>query len=163
MLYKLARFMNNTGPLRILAPIGISLLIMGIIMLSMTPHEYAETTGTVTAVHPYEDEGKTVYDIDFDYTVDGKTYTGTFSGFSEECAIGQQIRVYYDADEPQFVSNTRLASLFAIIMIVVGAIVLGIGLFLSIGATLYTRSIDRQTAVSDAVKAVARENRNTAE
>ena len=48
---KLARFMKATGKMRFFIPVGILLIVMGILMLSMTPKEYGETTGVITAVN----------------------------------------------------------------------------------------------------------------
>ena len=48
---KLARLMRNSGPARVLVPIGIILIVFGIIMFLFRPAgELVETAGTVTSV-----------------------------------------------------------------------------------------------------------------
>ena len=58
--------MRNTGAARFFLPISIFLIIMGVVLLSMTPEKYEETVGTVTNITQHtNDEGKDVYDITF--------------------------------------------------------------------------------------------------
>jgi hypothetical protein len=75
---KLARFLRNTGPVRFFLPLSIVLIVFGIILLSMTPAKYGEVIGITTGLREYEEDGKTLFDQDFIYIVDGKEYTGTF-------------------------------------------------------------------------------------
>ena len=45
--------MRNTGPARFLIPLGIVLIIFGIILLGMKTDNYVETVGKVTNVEEY--------------------------------------------------------------------------------------------------------------
>ena len=77
---KYARFMRNTGPARVLVPIGIVLIVFGIITTMFFGGDMIETTGKVIGVEETVDsENKKEYDVTVSYTVDGKEYTGTHS------------------------------------------------------------------------------------
>ncbi|MBQ2110948.1 MAG: hypothetical protein II191_04295 [Clostridia bacterium] len=45
--------MRNTGPSRFLIPVGLILIIFGIILLGMKTDNYVETVGKVTNVEEY--------------------------------------------------------------------------------------------------------------
>ena len=90
---KLARFMKATGKMRFFIPVGVLLIVMGILMLSMTPKEYGETTGVITAVNEYtgtdaDNHAVTLYEAEFTYTVDGKEYQNSFPDYPEPPEIG---------------------------------------------------------------------------
>ena len=78
---KIARFMRNTGLLRFLLPLGIIMIVFGFIAGGLKPAKYELTKGTVTSVREYTDvednETKTRYEAEFNYTVDGKQYTNS--------------------------------------------------------------------------------------
>ena len=114
-LNKYSRFMRNTGPARFFLPVGIILIIIGILMSTMMSFNMKDTIGKVTAVEAYEnDEGKDVYDITFDYTVDGKQYTNTFYELTEEYKAGDDIKVFYDPERPENVSNSGIGAYLGI-------------------------------------------------
>ena len=142
---KLGRFMRNTGALRFFGPMGLILIIFGIIMTSTSPKEYKETVGTVTNVTSYVDDEETRYSVEFDYTVDGKTYSNSFDGFSEEPKVGDKITVYYGADNPEAVSTTKHSGLIGIVMVVLGVLALGYGIFSFVRATKKSRELDEKT------------------
>lgn len=45
--------MRNTGPAKFLIPVGLILIIFGIILLGMNTDNYVETVGKVTNVEEY--------------------------------------------------------------------------------------------------------------
>lgn len=133
--------MRNTGAARFFLPISIFLIIMGVVLLSMTPEKYEETVGTVTNITQHtNDEGKDVYDITFEYTVDGKTYTSEFVDMTDEPAINEEVTVYYDPANPQSTSNTKHTGPIAIGMTSLGAL----GLIYSIWATIRSFKKDKE-------------------
>ena len=147
---KLARFMRNTGPARFLVPFGILMIIFGILMLSFSSGELVETTGKVTAVEESVDsENKTVYDVSFTYTVDGKQYEGSFVGMSEAPKTGEEIKIFYDAENPEKHTNTKLGGVIAPILIVLGAAVAVGGVLMTVKAFRKSKELD-QTAKASA-------------
>ena len=123
---KLARFFRATGKLRFFLPLGLILLVMGGIMLSMTPKQYGETTGIITGVQEYQERDAdgvlhTRYEAAFTYLANGRHYENSFSDLAEKPNVGDQIPVYYDPDNPQSVSNSKNTGLIAVVMLVAGA------------------------------------------
>lgn len=145
---KIARLFRDTGPLRFLLPVGIVLIIFGIFMLKLTPQKYEQTTGTITAVtetlDTTDDVTRTVYDVEFDYTVDGKVYHSSFSGLSDRPAEGDRITVYYDPADPSRISNTKSTGLIGIILIIIGVICIAGGIFSAVKLFGKSRRLDEQ-------------------
>ena len=72
---RIARIMRNTGPARFFVPLGIILIVFGIIVMGFNTDDYTLTTGTITAVREsVTQEGQKEYDVSFTYEADGKTY-----------------------------------------------------------------------------------------
>lgn len=142
---KLARFFRNTGAMRFFVPIGLILIIFGVIMLANAPKEYGEALGTVTDVRQYvDDEGATLNDVDFEFTVDGVKYTNSYSGLSEAPAVGESIKVYYDVNDPNKVANTKSSGIIAPIMIGAGALAIVLSVVAGIKAFRKDRELDEQ-------------------
>ena len=161
---KLARFFKSTGPARFFVPLGLILIIFGVIMMRMTPEEYGETTGVITDVSEYTDmSGDTKEqkaDIEFDYTVNGTKYSGSFSGLSVgEYKIGDQIPVYYNPDDPESISNTKDTGIISTVMIAVGAAALIFGVLATVKTFKKNRALDDQikgsTGYSEVYQAAA--------
>lgn len=144
---KFARFMRNTGPARFLIPAGIILIIFGIILLGFKTDNYVETVGKVTRVEQYIDHSgeneQTVYDVDFDYTVDGVKYTGTFGGLGKSYNVGDDIKVFYDPENPQKTTNAK-AGIFGPIAIGLGALALVGGVLTAVKAFKKSKELDEQ-------------------
>ncbi len=145
---KLARFFRNSGPMRFFIPLGLILIVMGIIMLINTPAEYRETQGVITNVSSYKDEEDTLYDVDFDYTVDGKTYTGAFSGLKDQPSVGETVTVYYNPEQPESASNTKHTGIISIVMIAAGAAALVLSTVFSLKAFRKSRELDEKVKAS---------------
>ena len=148
-----AKFMRNSGPARVFVPIGLILIAFGAFLLLTAPKEYGETVGTVTNVETYEEyQGEDLVettDVDFEYTVDGKSYTGTFSGSFAETKVGDEIDVFYDPDNPQSASNTKDGATFGIIAIVAGIAAAGYGIFRT--ATSFKKDKEMDDQIKEAL------------
>ena len=144
---KLARLMRNTGPARFLIPAGIILIIFGIILLGFKTDNYVETEGTVTKVEQYLDhngeETQTVYDVDFEYTVDGNQYTGSFNGIGKSYDVGDKIKVFYDPENPQNTTNSK-TGIIPPIAIGLGALALVGGILSAVKAFKKSKELDEQ-------------------
>ena len=148
---KFARLMRNTGPARFFIPVGIILIVFGIILLGFKTDSYLETVGKVTSVTEDKNtEDATVYDVHFTYTVDGKEYTSVFEDLTEKPTIGDNIKVYYNPEDPAQTTNSKLGGFFAPIMIGIGALALIFGVFKTVKAFQKSKELD-QTAKAPAV------------
>ena len=145
MLEKYARWSRNLGPASFFVPVGIILIIVGVLMFAFTPDEYDQTTGTVSHIERYEDaDGTTTYDLTIDYTVNGKNYTGTFSGEFGSTNEGDTVDVYYDPASPESISNTDSSRTIAVVLIVAGAASTAYGVFASYKAFKKSKELDDQ-------------------
>ncbi len=68
---------------------------------------------------------RTVYDIIYEYEVDGKTYTGEHNGASSIKLIGDEIKIKYDPDSPKESTTTLLPKLSSLIIPLIAAGVFG--------------------------------------
>lgn len=144
---KFARFLRNTGPARFFVPIGLILIIFGAILLGMNSGNLEKTVGRITSVTEGlfdEENDQQQYDIDFAYTVDGKEYTGHWDGMTKNYKVGDEIDVYYDAEDPAKVTNTR-SNLIGIIMIALGALAAAFGIFKTVKAFRKSKELDAAT------------------
>lgn len=143
-----AKFMRNSGPARVFIPIGLILIAFGAFVLFTAPKEYDETVGTVTYVDTYEEyQGEDLVettDLEFEYEVDGKKYTGTFSGAFSDYKVGDDITVFYDPANPTATSNTKDTGIFAIAMIVAGIAAIGYGAFRTVTSFKKSKEMDDQ-------------------
>jgi hypothetical protein len=135
--------------LRFFLPIGIILIVMGILMLSMTPKSYGETTGIITDAAEYIDtdsEGRsdTYYEAVFTYTVDGVQYENSFSGYAEKPEIGKEIPVFYDPDNPESVSNSKSTGVISVIMIALGVAAAAFGVLSTVRRVRKNRELDEK-------------------
>ena len=144
---KFARFMRNTGPARFLIPAGLILIIFGIILLGFKTGNYEETVGKVTKVEQYLDhtgeDTQTVYDVDFDYTVNGVNYSGSFTGLGKAYKAGDDIKVFYDPEDPSKTTNAK-SNLIAPIAIGLGALAVIGGILSAVKAFRKSKELDEQ-------------------
>ena len=145
---KFARLMRNTGPARFLIPAGLISIIFGIILLCFKTDNYMETVGKVTNVRQYIDntgeETQTLYDVSFNYTVDGKQYSGSFDGLGSAGNVGDEIKVFYDPDDPEHITNTKAGGIIAPIAIVLGAAAIVGGVLTAVKAFRKDKQLDEQ-------------------
>ena len=144
---KLARLMRNSGPARVLVPIGIILIVFGIVMFLFRPAgELVETVGTVTSVTEATADGDgKEYDVGFSYTVDGKEYQNVFSNLTGTFSIGDAIKVFYDSENPGNVANTKSGGFIAPVLIILGVLAIAYGISRSARAFKKSAELD-QTA-----------------
>lgn len=141
---KFARFMRNTGPARFFVPLGVILIAVGIFLLTLNTDSYLETVGKVTEVYETRNaENSKVYDTSFTFTVDGKEYTGTFSELSEEYKVGDEIKVFYNPEDPTQTTNSKLGGIVAPVMIGLGAAALVFGLLQTVKAFKKSKELDQ--------------------
>ena len=140
---KLGRFMRNSGPARFFIPLGIVLIVFGVILFLFKTDNMVETVGKVTAVaEDVGDENQTVYDVTFSYTVDGKTYTGTFEDLTEQPKAGDDIKVFYNPENPEQTSNSKIGGFIAPLLIVVGIAAVAFGIFRTMKAFKKSKELD---------------------
>ena len=148
---KFARIMRNTGPARFFVPFGIILIIFGILMMSFTSGDYLETVGKVTSVEEIINaENQKEYDVTFTYTVNGKQYTGTFTALPEASKEGDEIKVLYDAADPEKVTNSKISGFVPPVIIAVGALAMVFGVFKTVKAFQKSKALDRVPKASGA-------------
>ena len=138
--------MRNTGPARVLLPIGIILIVFGVILLLFNSDNYVETVGKVTAVVEHEsteEDRHMEYDVSFTYTVDGKEYTGTFDNLTDKHSEGQEIKVYYDPADPGKITNSKMGSILAPILIVLGVAAAAFGVLKTVKAFKKSKELDK--------------------
>ena len=142
---KFARFMRNTGPARFFIPVGVILIIVGIILLSFNTGNYVETTGKITQVieNPVDEDETQTYDQTIQYTVDVKDYTTTFPNMSGNYQIGDEIKVFYDPADPTHTTNSKM-NIIAPIMIGVGALALVFGIYKTVKAFKKSKALDER-------------------
>ncbi len=139
---RFARLMRDSGPARFFVPLGIILIVLGIILMSFNTDDYVETAGKVTSVAADTDsEDKTVYDIGFTYTVEGREYTGNYEDLPEQYSAGDEIKVYYDPKNPENITNSK-TGLLPLIMIGAGALALVYGVLKTVKAFRRSRELD---------------------
>lgn len=149
---KFARFMRNTGPVRFFLPLGILLIAVGIFLLTLHTDKYLETVGKVTGVQETVNlENSKVYNIDFTYTAEGKEYAGRYDETSEEYQIGEEIKVFYNPEDPTQITNSKLGGIIAPIMIGVGVLALAFGIFKTLKAYRKSKELDRVAKAPAAV------------
>ena len=141
---KFARIMRNTGPARFFIPLGIILIIAGVLMLGINTDNYIETTGKIASVTEcprLEDEVQS-YDVAVTYTVDNKNYETTFANMSGEYKVGADIKVLYDPADPTRTSNARLPKFVAPLLIALGAAAMIYGVYKTVSAFKKSKQLD---------------------
>ena len=139
---KLARFLRNIGPARFFVPFGIIAIIVGIFFVSTSPKEYGETQAVITDVQIIRNADEKYADIEFEYTVDGKTYTSTFSHADVNSKVGDKLTIYYDPANPQNVSNMKNGGIIGIVLIIAGVAAIAGGVFFSVRAMKKSKQMD---------------------
>ena len=141
---KSARFLRNTGPARFFVPLGVILIIAGIILLGFKTDNYVESTGTITEVTecPRSEDEAQQYDVKIKYSVDGKDYETVFTHMGGDFKVGGQIKVFYDPADPSKTTNSKMGGFIAPIMIVVGALALVFGVVRTVSAFKKSKALD---------------------
>ena len=147
---KLARFMRNTGNLRVFLPLGLILIVVGVIMYMNSPSKYAETTAKITNVNEYKNnDNETVYDYDLEFTVDGKTYTSIFAAMPDKKNVGDTVTIYYDPANPESTSNTKHTGMISVVMAVAGVAMVAFSVLSTVKKVQKSRELDAKTRPAD--------------
>ena len=141
---QLRRVSSNTAVLRFLLPIGLILIVFGVMLFNSTPDKYEETKGTVTNVTAHMNDDDEVYDIDFEYTVGTQKYSNTFVDMNEAKKVGDEIKVFYDPANPESVSNSKNTGIFGVAFIVIGAAAVAFSIYSTVKSFKKTRQMDEQ-------------------
>ncbi len=131
MINKFARIMRDSAVLRMLLPIGLILVVVGCILTFSGSKNLIETKATVTEVEDAgrDTENNRLYNVYFEYVVEGKTYQSFFDHMSGEEKKGTVLTIYYDPDNPGEVSNVKNSALIGLIPLIAGIAALSYGIF----------------------------------
>ena len=140
---KFARIMRNSGPARVLVPVGIILIIFGVITLMFNTSNFLVTTGKVTSVVEEEGDKDTEYDVTFTYTVDGKQYEGTFYDLLRPASVGDDIEVYYDPADPEKITNGKNSPVIGIAEVALGIAAAAYGTYKTVMAFRKSSALDK--------------------
>ena len=140
---RIARLMRNTGPARFFVPVGLVLIIFGVIMLGFNTDNYLETTGRITSVTEdvYDQNETPQYDVEVGYTVDGKEYSTVFGGMSGTFKVGEVMKLFYDPADPEKTTNSK-TGFMPLIIIAVGAASLIFGVYKTVTAFRKSKELD---------------------
>ena len=129
---------------KFLIPIGIVMIVFGIIMLSINTDNFIETTGRVISVTecPYEEGEVQQYDIEIRYTVDGKDYEAVLANQSGDYKNGDEIKLFYDPANPANTTNTK-SKVLPLIMTGAGALVLVFGVYKTVTDLKKKKELDK--------------------
>ena len=94
------KFFRYAGTSFWLLPLGIFILIFGIISAANPLSGYLETEGRVQEVVRYEEDGKEGYEVFFSFTAGGKVYEDSFTFGPYDYEPGDPVKVYYNAKDP---------------------------------------------------------------
>ncbi|MBP5342869.1 hypothetical protein J6Y73_02970 [bacterium] len=138
---KFARFMRNTGPARFLLPLGIVLIIVGIVItfIGSSTKDYIETKATVTNSYETPGSDMTSYTIDFTYEVDGNIQNGSITDTSARTG---EFTIYYNPLDPAEYVESRINGLVGIVIIVVGVGTLGLAIYITVKKFKKSKAID---------------------
>ena len=144
MVNKFARFMRNTGPARFFLPLGIILIIFGVLLTVFKSDNYVETVGKVVSVEEVTNaDNQTEYDIKLTYTVDGKDYETTFPNMPKSAKEGDEIKVFYNPDDPEQTTNSKTPGFIGLIVIGVGVLALVGGAAMTVKAFRKSKELDK--------------------
>ena len=131
---KFATFMRESNVARFFIPLGLILIVAGIIILviSIKNQNYIEIEAVVTNVYVRQEEVndddgihmEDVYDVSFKYIVDGKEYNNKFDGISKY-NVGDKMTIYYNPNNPQEITGSK--SIIIPVVMIIGGIASTIG------------------------------------
>jgi hypothetical protein len=131
---KIFTFMRESNTARFFIPLGIFLIVFGVIMfvINSNNQSYIEIEAIVSNVELSQEEytdidGNRVdatYNVTVKYTVDGKEYDAKLDDVSEY-NVGDKMKIYYNPKDPSQITQTK--SLIIPIVIVVAGIISLVG------------------------------------
>ncbi len=139
---KTVSFMRESSVARFLLPVGIMLIIFGVVMfvINNKNQDYIKIEATVIDVKEEEDivtdsdgnHTSIIYNVTLNYTVDDKEYTGTLDNVSKQ-KVGDKIVIYYNPKDPNQITQTK-SLILPIIIIVAGIASLTAGIISAVNA-----------------------------
>lgn len=139
---KIVTFFRESGTARFFIPLGIILIVFGIVMfiINNNNRNYIKIEAIVSKTELVEDAHydandtyvEATYNVYVKYTVDGKEYNeelGEFSNYKEN----DKITIYYNPDDPKQITQTK-SIILPIVFIVGGCISLVGGIISAINA-----------------------------
>ena len=127
---KFAIFLRESVLARFLIPVGLFLIIFGVVVLviNIKNQNYKEIEATISNVILSEDEytdadGNHIdatYDIEVKYNINGNEYESELNGMSKY-NIGEKIKIFYNPSNPSEITQTK-SLILPIIIIVAGII-----------------------------------------
>ena len=149
---KTVSFMRESSVARFLLPVGIMLIIFGVVMfvINNKNQDYIKIEATVIDVKEEEDivtDGDSnhtsiTYNVTLNYTVDDKEYTGTLDNVSKQ-KVGDKIVIYYNPKDPNQITQTK-SLILPIIIIVAGIASLTAGIISAVNAVKRHKKIKDQ-------------------
>lgn len=110
---KLAVILRESRTARFLIPVGLILIIFGIVFFTISKQNqnYIKTEATVISAEMDEaadekDRKDATYTVTLRYTVNGKEYEAELSGVSKY-EPGAKMTIYYDPNDPARITQTK--------------------------------------------------------
>ena len=137
---KIITFMRESGPARALIPLGVILIVCGVIffIINKENQDYIQIESTVTNVELLEDEyldadGNIVaatYSANVKYVVNDREYDAKLDNVSKY-DIGDKVTIYYNPQDPNQVTMSKSLVLPIVLMVggvaaLVGGIISGV-------------------------------------
>ena len=151
---KIITFMRESGPARALIPMGLILIIFGIIMfvINSNNQDYIKIESIVSNVELVQEayvdsdgnQVEAIYNAIVKYTVDEKEYEGVLENVSKY-DIGDKVTIYYNPKNPKEI--TQIKSLVLPLIIIAAGIASLVG-----GIISATRAIKRYKQMKEQEK-----------
>ena len=126
---KMFTFMRESQVARFFIPVGLILIICGIVVFVITlkNQNYIKIEATVANVsetqESYVDSDETnittVYNVTLNYIVDGEEYVQTLDNVSK-CKVGDKMIIYYNPNDPNQITQSK--SIILPIAMIIGGV-----------------------------------------
>lgn len=113
---KIFNFMRESSTARFFIPVGIMLIVFGVVMFVINKgnQDYLEVEATVTNATIFEEaysdaDGNIVeatYSVDLKYTVKERDYNARLEGVSKY-NIGDKMKIYYNPKDPSQITQSK--------------------------------------------------------
>ena len=149
---KFAIFLRESHTARFFIPVGLILIIFGVVMfcINMKNQNYIKIDSTVTEVNKIQEayldtDGNQVeaeYSATVKYTVDGKEYTNTLDNVGK-LNVGDTMTIYYNPDNPSEITQTN-SIIIPIVIVVIGIASLTGGIISAVNAVKRNKKMKEQ-------------------
>lgn len=113
---KIFNFMRESSTARFFIPVGIMLIVFGVVMFVINKgnQDYLEVEATVTNATIFEEaysdaDGNIVeatYSVDLKYTVKERDYNARLEGVSKY-NVGDKMKIYYNPKDPSQITQSK--------------------------------------------------------